>query len=223
MQADQGLRKPRASKQDHPHGGPICPLSDEEIAHWAPRLGSSASTHPNVRAARERRLRAVVTRWFDQASSIYRVRTLPPNWPYASTRTDEALPEIARRLKAIREELLTVPGPVTALLRMRYANYDLAQTALGALPFMLDDVAAAWHKPHSGHPKSWIEAEVIGLLIRGVELFTSEELPSPRSRKRQAEFGFVRLLSVRLLPELSDANFRTALGHWHRSRKAAIP
>jgi hypothetical protein len=168
-------------------------------------------------------LRAVVTRWFDQASSIYRVRTLPPNWPSASMLMDEALPDIASRLKAIREELLTVPGPVTALLRMRYANYDLALTALGALPFMLDDVAAAWHKPHSGHPKSWIEAEIIGLLIRGVELFTSEELPSPRSRKRQAEFGFVRLLSVRLLPELSDANFRTALGHWHRSRKAAIP
>jgi hypothetical protein len=223
MQADQGLRKPRAPKQNHPHGGPICPFSDEEIAHWAPRLGSPASTHPNVRAARERRLRAVVIRWFDQASTLYRVRTLPPNWAHASMRVDEALPKIAGRLKAIREELLTLPGSVTALLGVRYANYDLALTALGALPFMLDDVAAAWHKPHSGQPKLWIEAEVIGLLIKGVEQFTGEELSSPRSRKRQVEFDFVRLLSIRLLPKLSDANFRTALGHWHKSRRAAIP
>ena len=202
----------------HRDSGPICPLTDEEIAHWAPRLGSPVSSHPNVLAEREK-LRAVVTVWFNRAKILYRVLTRPPNGPQAPFRVDTALPEIAGRLDAIRQELLDLPGAVTALLHVRFANYDQALTAVGALPFMLNEVAASWHKPQPGQPSLWKEAEAIGRLIKAVEHFTSAKLPSPRSEKRQAEFGFVRLLTRRLLPELTDAQFRTVLRHWDESRR----
>ena len=222
MQTDQEPGQGRTSKRAHLDRNPLCPLLDEEIAYWAPRLGPPRSTHPNVRTARERRLRSVITDWFDRASNLLRVRRLPSNWPHAPVRVDEALPEIADRLEAIRNEILALPGAVTTMLRVRFANYDLALTALGALPIMLDEIAAGWHRPHSGQPNFRMAGEVIGLLITGVERFTGEKLPSPRSKKRQTEFDFVRLLTARLLPELSDANVRTALRHWYKSRRAAI-
>jgi|SRR6516165_9743121 len=193
---------------------------DEEIAHWAPRLGSPVLSHPNGRAARESRLRAVVTDGFNRARIVHRVQTQPANWPHG-VRVDTALPRIARRLDASRQELVDLPGAVTAALRVRFGNYDLALTTLGALPLMLQEVAASWHKPHSGQPKLWIEAEAIGFLIKAVERFTGAKLPSPRSEKRQAEFEFVRLLTRRLLPEFTDEHFRTALRHWDKIRRAA--
>jgi hypothetical protein len=194
MQTDQEPGKPRTSKQAHPHRGPICPLSDEEIADWTPRLGPRASIHPNVRAARERRLRSTVTDWFGRANNLLRARRLPTNWPHAPVRVDEVLPEIADRLEAIQKEILALPGAVTAALRVHFANYDLALIALGALPVMLNEIAAGWHRRHSGHPNLRMEAELIGLLITGVERFIGEKLRSPRSNKRQPEFDFVRLL-----------------------------
>ena len=223
MQTDSDPGKPRTSKQAHPKRGPICPLSDEEIANWAPRLLRHPSTHPNVRAARQRRLRSTITDWFGRANNLLHLRKLPTNWPHAPVRVDEALPEIADRLEAVRQEILALPGAVTTALRVRFDNYDLALTALGALPIMLNEIAAGWHRPHAGQPNLRMEAELIGLLITGVEQFIGEKLLSPRGNKRQPEFDFVRLLTARLLPELSDANFRTTLRHWNESRRAGKP
>jgi hypothetical protein len=131
---------------------------------------------------------------------------------------DTALREIAGRLEASRQELLSLPGSVTAGLRVRFRDYDLAISALGALPFMLNDVASIWKAPRKRRPHLRNEAEAIGLLIEGVERFTGEALPSPRSNKRKAEFEFVRLLTRKLFPSLTDRQFKTALGHWHKSR-----
>jgi hypothetical protein len=150
------------------------------------------------------------------------VQTLPADSPHG-VRVDTALPEIAGRLEASRQELLDLPGAVTAALRVRFADYDHVLNALGALPLMLREVAASWNKPHSGQPKLWIEAEAIGMLIKAVERFIGERLRSSRSVKREAEFEFVRLLTRRLLPELTDAQFRTALRHWDERRRAAQP
>ncbi len=122
MQTDREPGKPRAAKEAHPHRGLICPLSNEEIANWAPRLGLPASTHPNVRAAREKRLRSVITDWFGRANNLLRALRLPANWPHAPVRVDEALPEIADRLEAIRKEILALPGAVTAALRCASLN-----------------------------------------------------------------------------------------------------
>jgi hypothetical protein len=224
MRGIQGPGESRPSNQAHPHGSPVCPLSDEEIADWAPRLGSPVSSNLNERAAREKQLRTVATEGFNRATILYRVLTLPPNGPHSPVvRVDTALPEIAGRLEASRQELLDLPGAVTAALRVRFADYDHVLNALGALPLMLQEVAASWHKPHSGQPKLGIEAEAIGFLIKAVERFTGAKLPSPRSEKRQAEFEFVRLLTRRLLPEFTDEHFRTALRHWNKIRRAAKP
>ncbi|HTF01343.1 MAG TPA: hypothetical protein VK621_22280, partial [Bradyrhizobium sp.] len=76
-----------------------------------------------------------------------------------------ALLEIAGRLAAEKKDLAALPGAVTAALQVRFANYDLALTAVGALPIMLKEVASVWAKPRPGQPKLWIEAEVISLLI----------------------------------------------------------
>lgn len=202
---------------------PTCPLSATEIAHWAPRLGPTVSSHPEVRAAREQRLRKIIADWFGRAKSQYMIRTLPPNWPDAPIRVDEVLPEIADRLERLRKELLALPGNVTAALRVRYGNFDPALIALGALPFMLSEVASDWAKPHKGNPKLWIETEVISLLIEGVERYTGEKLPSPRSTKRRAELEFIGMLAKRIIPELTDENVRTALGHWHKERLTNPP
>ena len=200
---------------------PCCPLSNAEIAYWAPRLGAQTARDRNGRAEREDRLRGILANSFDRARLLYRIRMLPPNWPYPRMRVDQALPKIAGRLDPIRNELLALPGEVTAALRVRFDNYDLALTALGALPHMLNEIAARWHKPHPGQPSLKIEREVVELLIDGVEKFTGEEFPSPRSIKRKAEREFVRLLTARLLPDLTDTQFETALRHWHQQRRAS--
>jgi hypothetical protein len=92
---------------------------------------------------------------------------------------------------------------------------------LGALPHMLNEIAARWWKPHPGQPSLTIEREVVELLIDGMEKFTAEKFPSPRSIKRKAEREVVRLLTARLLPNLTDIQFETALRHWHKQRRAS--
>jgi hypothetical protein len=209
------------SHRDGPLGRDApCPLSDEEISDWEPQLGAPTSRHPDVRAAREERLRAIVSDYYERARRWYRALKAPPNSPDPSLRVDKALPEIADCLEGARKRILQLPDEVTAAARVRYENYDLALTALGALPIMLKDIAATWHKPSRGQPKLSIEAEAVGLLIQGVELFTGEKLPSPRSEKRTAEFDFLRTLTSRLLPELTDKQFRTVLRHCQDSRQA---
>jgi hypothetical protein len=173
-----------------------------------------------VRAAREKRLRTTITDCFSLAKSLYTILTLPPNWPDAPVRVDVVLSEIADRLETERKKILTLPGSVKALLRLRYANFDTAFTALGALPLMLNDVASVWAKPQKGNPELQIETQVISVLIEGVERYIGEELPSHRSTKRQAEFELVGLLAKRIIPDLTDMNVRTALGHWHKARAA---
>jgi len=147
---------------------------------------------------------------------------LPPNWPDAPVRVDKVLPEIADRLEAVGKDLAAIPGAVTTALRVRYGHYDRALAAVGALPMMLREVASIWAKPRPGNPKLWMEAEVLSLLIAGVEKYTGRKLPSPRSEKRKAEFEFVCLLAKRLLPHLTDANYQTALGHWWKQRLAEV-
>jgi hypothetical protein len=208
----------RASDQDQSDGGPRCPLSDQELAYWARNLRSLAPFQQNEPAGQEQRLLVAIADCFERARSLYRLLTLPPNWPQPLLRVEIVLPEIAGRLEASRQELLSLPGSVTAGLRVRFANYDLAITALGALPFMLNQVAAIWKAPRKRRPHLRNEAEAIGLLIQGVEQYTGEALPPPRSEKRQAEFEFVRLLTGKLFPSLTDRQFKTALGHWHKSR-----
>jgi hypothetical protein len=208
--------------RDNPESGPCCPLTNAEIVYWAPKLGVQTAHAREEPAEREDRLRAIVADCFKSARIFYRIRTLPPNWLEGSSRVDQALPKIAGRADLIRNELLALPGEFTAALRVQYANYDLALTALGALPHMLNEIAARWQKPHPGQPSLKIEGEVVALLIDGVEQFTGEKFASPRSVKRQAEREFVRLLTQRLLPRLTEAQFDTALRHWDTQRRAAV-
>jgi hypothetical protein len=86
---------------------------------------------------------------------------------------------------------------------------------------MLNEIAARWQKPHPGQPSLKIEGGVVGLLIDGVEQFTGEEFAPPSSIKRQVEREFVRLLAARVLPDLADAKFVTALRHWYKQRQAS--
>jgi hypothetical protein len=209
MQGDPGPRQ-------------CCPLSDEEIVYWAPKLGSPRSGDHNGEAAREDRLRNDVTYWFAQARSYYEVLRLPANWPYPPIRVDTALPEIAGRLDAIRGEISRLPGAVRADLRERFANFDAVMSAAAVLSEMLRQVAAGWRKPGPGQPSLGNEAEAVGILIHGVEQFTGEKFRSPRSIKQDAELQFVRLLTQRLLPELTDAQFRTALRHWYKQRRTSV-
>jgi len=212
----------------------VCPLSADEIAEWARRLGTCG-------ADRERRLQTLVTYWFDQASSFSgvlqatdeaRVRdyvnrrlvrgespdtiALPPHFH----RIDEWLPELSGRLSAIRTELLDLPGAVNAALRVRFGNYDEALDHLAALAVMLNTIAEAWHRPHSGHPSFEMESRAVELLICAVEDLIGEEFPSPRSYKRLAEIEFAQLLAGRLFPWATDANIRTMLGLFHKRRLA---
>jgi hypothetical protein len=196
-------------------------LSDHEIAFWAPRLGARRSGE-NEGAAREDRLRDLVTFWFEQARSYYQVLKLPPNWPDPPVRVDVALPGISDRLDEIRGEISRLPGAVVADLRIRFANYDAAMTAVAALSDMLRQAAAGWHKPIPGQPSLGNEAEAVGILIHGVEQFTGEKFRSPRSIKQLAELQFVRLLTQRLLPELTNAQFKTALRHWYKQRRTSV-
>ncbi len=197
---------------------PQCPLSDKEIVYWARQLGPRSAVDGVGPIRREDCLRGIVAKWFERARILYRIRTFKPNWPDGPARVDKALPEIADRLDAIRNELLALPGEVTAALRVRFDNYDLALTAIGALPHMLNEIAARWHRPHPGQPSLELEGEIVGVLILGVEEFTGEKSLSPRSIKRTTEREFVRLLMARLLPDLTDAQFKTALRHWHKRR-----
>src|SRR6266700_7814498 len=210
----------------------VCPLSADEITEWARRLGAGG-------ADRERRLQNLVTYWFDQASSFSgvlqatdeaRVRdyvnrrlvrgespdtiSLPPHLH----RIDEWLPELSGRLSAIRTELLELPGAVNAALRVRFGNYDEALDHLAALAVMLNTIAEAWHRPHSGQPSFEMESRAVELLICAVEDLIGEEFPSPRSYKRLAEIEFAQLLAGRLFPWATDANIRTMLGHYHNRR-----
>jgi hypothetical protein len=199
---------------------PACSLSDSEISCWAPKLGTRTSPREVGRTEKEHQLRCIVTRWFERARLLYQIHTRKPNWPNGPTRVDKALPEIAQRLGAARNELLALPGEVEAALRVRFGNYDCALTALAALSMMLTDIAQSWHKPHRGQPSLAIGGEVVGLLISGVEEFTCERFASPRSYKRADEREFIRLLMARLLPDLTDAQFKTALRHWDKQRRA---
>jgi hypothetical protein len=125
-------------------------------------------------------------------------------------------------LNAIHQELGSLPGAVQAGLRLRFANYALAITALGALPAMLDTIAAHWKEPRKRRPSLRDEAEAIGILVDGVESYTGKPLGSPRGIKQQPEFEFVRLLASRLLlPALTKKQFKTALGHWYNDRYAS--
>jgi hypothetical protein len=209
-----------ARARTHPGEAELpCPLSDREIADWERKLGTPTSRHPDVRLERQKQLRALVIEYFERASQHLKLQA----WleEHKGIRVDQVLPKIASALEADREHLRELPGSVTAALRVRYGNYDLALLALDALPFMLRDMATTWGKPHSGQPKLEIEAYVVGRLKECVERFIGEKLPSERSEKRKPEFEFLRLLTMRLLPELTDAQFRTALRHCRARRQAA--
>ncbi len=198
----------------------VCPLSADEITEWARRLGAGG-------ADRERRLQTLVTYWFDQASSFSgvlqatdeaRVRDYVDRRHFH--RIDKWLPDISGRLIAIRAELLDLPGAVNAALRVRFGNYPETLDHLAALAVMLNTIAEAWHRPHSGHPSFEMESRPIELLICAVEDLIGEEFPSPRSYKRLAEIEFAQLLAGRLFPRATRAEIGTMLGHFHKRRLA---
>jgi hypothetical protein len=89
---------------------------------------------------------------------------------------------------------------------------------LATLAVMLNTIAEAWHRPHSGHPSLEMESGPVELLICAVEDFKKEEFPSPRSYKRLAEIEFVHLLAGRLFPWATRAEIGTMLGHYHERR-----
>jgi hypothetical protein len=212
--------------------GAACPLSSGEIIKWAERLKGAGTDN-------ERRLRNLVTYWFQQASSFSqiwpavdkaRVRqyvrfrleqgdpsdtiTLPPHFH----RIDKWLPDISSRLSAIQAELLGLPGAVSAALRVRFGNYDQALAFLAALPAMLNAVADTWYRQGPGQPSLELESEAVGLLTCAIEDYTGEKFPSPRSIKRQAEIELARLLAARLFPSRTPKQINTMLGHFHRKR-----
>ena len=99
--------------------GEICPLSPDEITKWASCLGEAGVDG-------ERRLKNLVTYWYAQASSLFRVTQETDaarvrefirhpleqgvsrdaiDLPKHFERVDKWLPELANRLSAIRTEL----------------------------------------------------------------------------------------------------------------------
>src|SRR5215472_5276139 len=96
-------------------------LSEKEVAVWASRLARRRDRDQNEQTGR---LREIVAECSRTARIVYQVRTKP-----FLIRVDKALPELASRLIANRNELLALPGEVTAALRVRFRDYDLAMNA----------------------------------------------------------------------------------------------
>jgi hypothetical protein len=188
----------------------------------------------------ERRLQTLLTYWFHQASSFFRVteaheegrvrdfvnRRLAQEdspddavaLPTHFRRVDRWLPEIAERLASVYSELLALLGDVDAALHVPFSEYDRAWDYLALLPSMLNTIAEAWHRPRPGQSSLEVESAAVGLLICAVEDFTGEKFPSPRSNKRLAELEFVRLLARRLFPSSTPAEIGTMLQHFHDRR-----
>lgn len=212
--------------------GAVCPLSPGEITEWARKLGRAGAGH-------ERRLQTIITYWFHQAKSFFRVWqaadaarvreyieyrieqgdspdtiTLPPYFH----RIDKWLPDISSRLSAIRIELLGLPGAVDSALRVRFGEYENALDHLAALPAMLNSMADDWHRQGPGQPSLETESWSVGLLTLAIEDYTGKEFPSPRSYKRDAEIELARLLAARLFPSFTPAQIKTLFRHVHKRR-----
>jgi hypothetical protein len=199
--------------------GAVCPLSPAEITEWARKLkGAGVDV--------ERGLQNLITYWFAQASSEVRhfvhrgldQQNSPDALPQHFNRVDEWLPEIAKRLEMIRDDLLALPDGVDAALHVRFGEYGKALEYLAVLPVMLNTIAEAWDRPRSGQPSLERESYAVALLICAIEDFTGTDFQSPRSIKRLAEIELVRLLAGRLFPSLTGAHINTALRHFHKRR-----
>ena len=192
--------------------GAVCPLSPDEITHWARELKGTG-------ADRELRLVNLVTYWFAQAGSFHRQYEAARVQSSRFYRIDERLPKIAEQLTSICSELDDLPGDVDAALHIHFSEYEQALDNLALLPSMLNTIAEAWHRPRPGQPSLEMESAAIGLLICAIEDFTGETFPSPRSDKRLAELEFARLLAGRLFPSSRRPKINTMLRHFHDRRR----